>query len=88
MVQAGELFNWGAVSAFTSVITLVGTVGIGGVMWGKLTERVSNLSGRVNVHRTELDIHEKRMNDADRELARLNQWKEIYAAGQESGRRE
>jgi hypothetical protein len=88
MAQVSELFNWGAVSALASVVTLVGTVGIGGIMWGKLTERVSNLTTRVNVHRTELDIHEKRMNDADRELARLNQWKEIYAAGQESGRRE
>jgi hypothetical protein len=57
-------------------------------MWGKLTERVGNLSERVNVHRGELDEHEKRMNEADRELAGLRQWKEIYSEGRDAGRRE
>ena len=81
-------FDWGAVSAIASVVTLVGTVGVGGMMWGSLTERVKNLTKRVDDHRSELDEHEKRMNSSDRDLAGLKQWKEIYSAGQSAGRHE
>ena len=64
-MQSVDSFNWSAVSAVVSVLTLVGTVGVGGMMWGSLTERVKNLTKRVDDHRSELDEHEKRMNSSD-----------------------
>ena len=36
-MQAVDSFNWSAVSAVVSVITLVGTVGVGGIMTGCTT---------------------------------------------------
>jgi hypothetical protein len=76
------------IAACISALTFVGTIGVGGIMWGRLTERVQNITKRIDVHRTELDDHEKRLNATDRDLERLKTWKEIYSAGQDAGRHE
>jgi hypothetical protein len=76
VMQMLDSSNWGVVSAFASVTTLVGTVGIGGMMWGKLTERVSNITKRVDLHRDVLDTHERCMNEIKRKQERLLEWKE------------
>lgn len=63
--------NWAAVSAIASAATFTGTLGLGGVMWGRLTERVQNQEHRLDVHRKELNEHERRLNDDEREIAVL-----------------
>jgi hypothetical protein len=74
-------FNWGAISAICSLVTLIGVVGVGGVMWGTLTERVNNIGARVDVHRKELDAHEGRLNSADVIIGKVEEWKDGYSRG-------
>ena len=84
MLQATN-FDWPIISTFTSLATLVGTVGVGGIMWGKLTERVTNLSGRVDVHRRELDGHENDIVKIKVDVGQLQAWKDGYSAAQQFG---
>ena len=81
-MQVSEV-NWSGVSAVVSLLTLIGTVGIGGVIWGRLTERVATITKRLDVHRAELDIHEKQLVSHGQDLVRIDEWKRGFAAGRE-----
>lgn len=79
--------NWSAISAIISSLTLIGVVGIGGVMWGRLTERVTGHNKRLDEHKAQLALHDSHFNILDSEIARLQEWKSGYnAAARISGR--
>lgn len=77
--------NWGAVSAIISAITLIGVVGVGGVMWGGLTEKVSGLGRRADSHKAEIAVIDERLNSHDVQLGRLEEWKSGYNAAARIG---
>jgi len=70
--------NWAAVSAVVSVITLVGVFGVGGVMWGRLTQTVSDLADHVNEHGDDLKVHGTRLNGVEIDVATLKGWKDGF----------
>ena len=79
--------NWAAVSAVVSAITLIGVVGFGGVMWGTLTEKVSNLDRHMESRSVEIAAIDGRLNSHDVQIGRLEEWKSGYnAAVHASGR--
>ena len=77
--------NWGAVSAIISAITLIGVVGVGGIMWGGLTEKVSGLGRRADSHKAEIAVIDERLNSHDVQLGRLEEWKSGYNAAARVG---
>ena len=77
--------NWAAVSAIISAITLIGVVGIGGIMWGSLTEKVTGLSKRADGHRDELAGHTIHLSQLDVQVGRLQEWKDGYNAAARVG---
>ena len=77
--------NWAAISAIISAITLIGVVGVGGTMWGSLTEKVSGLSRRADSHKSELGEHTAKLNQHDVQLGRLEEWKSGYNAAARIG---
>ena len=77
--------NWAAVSAIISAVTLIGVVGVGGVMWGGLTEKVSGLWKRVDSHKAEIASLDSRLNTHDVQLGRLEEWKSGYNAAARIG---
>ena len=77
--------NWAAASAIISAITLIGVVGVGGVMWGSLTEKVSGLVKRADGHKDELNEHTIKLNQHDVQLGRLEEWKSGYNAAARVG---
>ena len=81
-----ETMNWAAISAIISAITLIGVVGVGGVMWGSLTEKVSGHTKRLDDHKTQIAAIDKHLNSQDIEIGRLQEWKDGYnAAARVSG---
>jgi len=86
-MQVGFDMNWSALSAIISGVTLFGTVGMGGIMWGSLTERVKNLTTSHEDNRTSLADHEQRLKDAEVKVGRLQEWKEGYNAAAQVGQR-
>ena len=85
MQVSGEI-NWAAVSAVVSTITLVGVVGVGGVMWGSLTEKVSGIIKRIDSHKSELAAIDVKLNSHDVQIGRLEEWKSGYNAAAQMGR--
>jgi hypothetical protein len=77
--------NWAAVSAIISALTLIGVVGVGGVMWGSLTEKVSGLSKRADGHKVEIAEHALHLSQHDVQLGRLEEWKSGYNAAARIG---
>ena len=77
--------NWAAASAIISAITLIGVVGVGGVMWGSLTEKVSGLVKRADSHKAEIAVIDERLNSHDIQLGRLEEWKSGYNAAARVG---
>jgi hypothetical protein len=77
--------NWAAVSAIISAITLIGVCGVGGIMWGSLTERVSGLSKRADGHKIEIAEHAQHLSQHDVQLGRLEEWKAGYNAAARTG---
>lgn len=87
MMQAGPTgIDWPAVSAGISALTLIGTVGIGGVMWGRLSERVGGQTERLDDHKASLATHDKHLGEHDVAIGRLVEWKEGYNAAALIGR--
>lgn len=81
-----ETMNWAAISAIISAITLIGVVGVGGVMWGSLSEKVSGHTKRLDDHKAQIAAIDKHINSQDIELGRLQEWKNGYnAAARVSG---
>ena len=80
-----ETTNWAAVSAIISAITLIGVVGVGGIMWGSLTEKVSGLVRRSDSHKAEIAVIDERLNSHDVKLGRLEEWKSGYNAAARVG---
>ena len=85
-MQAMSGFDWSAVSAIVSGLTLVGTVGVGGVMWGSLTEKVSGQTKRLDDHKLTLAKHDTHLSEHDVQLGRLEEWKQGYNAAAQIGR--
>lgn len=79
--------NWAAVSAIVSLITLVGVFGVGGVMWGRLTEKVSTQTKGLDGCKGELAIVDQRLNGHDVQIGRLQEWKDGYNAAARVGGR-
>jgi len=59
------------VAAGLSALSLVGTLGVGGVLWGRLTEKVDNSSTRLDNHDKKLEEHETHLGELDVSVARL-----------------
>ena len=59
----------------------------GGVMWGRITEKVSGLTKRADSHRAELQSHDVRLNTHDVAIGRLEEWKAGYNAAVHAGGR-
>ncbi len=79
--------NWAAISAIVSVLTLIGVVGIGGRMWGSLSEKVAGTIRRLDSHKVEIGVIDGRVNAHDVQLGRLEEWKNGYnAAARIAGR--
>jgi hypothetical protein len=78
--------NWSAVGAIVSVITLVLMLAGGGVLWGTLTERVTGLTRRVEVHRNELDRHEAARTSLEQRVAIVEEWKRGFELGKATQR--
>jgi uncharacterized protein with ACT and thioredoxin-like domain len=78
---------WIAVTAITSILTLLVIVIGGGVMWGRITEKVSGLTKRADSHRAELQSHDVRLNTHDVAIGRLEEWKAGYNAAVHAGGR-
>ena len=78
--------NWAAVAAIMSVLTLL-TVVIGiAVGWGKMTERVDNLSLEVDGNRVNVEKHAITLTDHAVAIGKLEQWKDGFnAAAKVSG---
>jgi hypothetical protein len=72
--------NWAAVSAILSALTFLGVVGPGLVMWGKLSERVSGHTARLDDHKKQIAGTMERLGHMDTEIGRLQEWKEGYNA--------
>ena len=85
-MQAPTDINWAAVSAVVSTITLVGVVGIGGMMWGSLTEKVAGIIKRVDSHKSEIAEIDGRLNSHDIQIGKLEEWKAGYNAAVQMGR--
>ena len=85
-MQVPTEINWAAVSAIVSTITLVGVVGVGGMMWGTLTEKVSGVIKRLDGHKTEIAQIDVRLNSHDVQIGRLEEWKAGYNAAAQVGR--
>jgi hypothetical protein len=79
-MQMGNGLDWAAVSAGVSILTLVGTVGVGGMMWGKLTERVGGQTKRLDMHQEQLEDNTERLGAHDIQISRLEEWKSGYNA--------
>jgi hypothetical protein len=77
--------NWAAVSAIISAITLIGVVGIGGIMWGKMSEQVAGQTKRLDSHKIELADHATHLSQHDVQLGRLEEWKAGYNAAARIG---
>jgi len=77
--------NWAAVSAIISCITLIGGVGVSGVLWGKLTEKVAGTEKRIDGHKSELLAVDLRLNAHDVQIGRLEEWKAGYNAAARVG---
>ena len=79
--------NWSAVSALVSVITLIGVVGVGGMMWGTMSEKVAGIIRGFDDQKEEIAQIDGRLNGHDIQLGRLEEWKNGYnAAARVSGR--
>ena len=85
-MQMGNGLDWAAVSAGVSILTLVGTVGVGGMMWGKLTERVGGQTKRLDMHQEQLADNSAKIAGHDVKIGRLEEWKEGYNAAAAMGR--
>jgi hypothetical protein len=78
---------WIAITAVTSVLTLLVVLVGGGVMWGSLTEKVSSLTKRAETCEAWHQGHDVRLNSHDVALAKLQEWKDGYnAAARVAGR--
>jgi hypothetical protein len=77
--------DWAAVSAVVSGITLVGTVGVGGIMWGTMSEKVSGHTKRLDNNATEHERFDSRLTSHDVTLGRLQEWKDGYNAAVRTG---
>jgi hypothetical protein len=70
--------NWAALSAIVSAITLIGVFGVGGVMWGKLTQTVTDLANNQCEQAGDLKMHGVRLNGVEIDVATLKGWKDGY----------
>lgn len=75
-----DFMNWPMFSAVVSLLTLLCVVGPGLVIWGKLTERVSGHTKRLDDHKTQLATQNMHLGLLDTEVGRLQEWKDGYNA--------
>ena len=78
--------NWAAAAAICSALTLVGGVGVGGVLWGRLSEKVQGLTQRADSHKAHLEVLDASVSSLGRDVARLQEWKDGYNAAASVGR--
>ena len=79
--------NWSEISAVASIGSFFLVLAGGAVLWGKMTERVSGLTKRVDSHKGELAALDGRVNAHDVQIGRLEEWKSGFnAAARVSGR--
>ena len=85
-MQLADSSSWGIVSAVASLVTLIGTVGVGGMMWGKLTERVGGQTKRLDTHKEQIADNTTRIAGHDVQIGRLEEWKQGYNAAAAIGK--
>jgi len=78
--------DWAAISAIVSAVTLIGTVGIGGIMWGTMAEKVLGTVKRLDANSVEHEHFEVRLTSHDITLGRLQEWKDGYNAAVRTSR--
>ena len=73
--------NWSAISAIVSVLTLVGVVGVGGVLWGRMTERLKSVVADVENLKDGFNLQKETSHKQDGRLIRLEEWRRGYECG-------
>jgi hypothetical protein len=73
--------NWSAVAAIASICGVLGTLGVGIFIYGKMAQKVEDTQASVKAQGVRLDTHDGRLNDHDVSLGRLHEWKDGFNAG-------
>lgn len=76
--------NWAAFAGIVSLCTLLATIAVGLITYGKLTQRVDDNSKRTDKHEERLDEHDSLIGEHAVALRGFDAWNKGYEAAAKS----
>lgn len=80
--------NWAAFAAITSGLGIVASLLTAAFVYGKLTQRQNDQSGRIDKvegvqekHAERFDVHSERIGEHDVKIGKIEEWKSGFSTG-------